>query len=360
MYGTASQATSASQATVAISAPNYIPLAGSTGIVGNLSPVTTDAFNLGSETSAWHNAWINNVSASSVTATRFVGPLVGTASQAASATSALTASRVEAVAGYVTNLTSSIISASQVRAVGFTGSLYGTASQATSASQATTAISAPNYIPLAGSTGIVGNLVPLTTNAFSIGSNSFRWNSAWMTNITASNVTATKFTGTLVGTASQATLATTASRVEAVAGYVTNLTSSIISASSYVSASSLSVAGNIYAGGDVIAYYASDRALKEQIEPLVEVDRVLSELRPVQFTWNSVAENLSEGSKKGKARGFIADEYVKVLPNTDRKIWEDYTAIDYMQVIPYLVAGYQAQKQELHDLKLKLEKDSNQ
>lgn len=110
---------------------------------------------------------------------------------------------------------------------------------------------------------------------------------------------------------------------------------------------------NIYAKGDVIAAWASDRRLKKNVEPISspDADRVLEALKPVEFEWNEKAEELSEGYRTGKARGFLADEFLEVLPNAGRKIWKDYDAIEYNQVIPYLVAGYQSLKKEVEDLK---------
>lgn len=110
---------------------------------------------------------------------------------------------------------------------------------------------------------------------------------------------------------------------------------------------------NIYAKGDVIAAWASDRRLKKNIEPIssLDADEVLEALKPVEFEWNEKAEELSEGHKTGKARGFLADEFLEVLPNAGRKIWHDYDAIEYNQVIPYLVAGYQSLKKEVEELK---------
>ena len=73
------------------------------------------------------------------------------------------------------------------------------------------------------------------------------------------------------------------------------------------------------------------------------VCRNLSVLNPVVFQWNQNAELLSEGGLKGVSRGFIADEFLDLLPNAGRKMWGNYDAICYEQVIPYLVAGWQQQ-----------------
>ena len=114
--------------------------------------------------------------------------------------------------------------------------------------------------------------------------------------------------------------------------------------SSYLNiSSSLKVSGNIVATGNVTSGTASDRRLKKDIRDitLADAEAVLARLHPVQFEWNDDAARL--GRLFGVSRGFLADEYLKLLPNAGRKIWGDYDAIEYEQTIPYLVAGWQQQ-----------------
>lgn len=107
--------------------------------------------------------------------------------------------------------------------------------------------------------------------------------------------------------------------------------------------SNIVVDGNITATGNIIAGSASDRRLKRDIKAMDinAASGVLEALRPVQFTWNEKAREL--GGFSGDSRGFLADEYNDIIPNATRKIWGEYDAIDYIQTIPYLVAGWQAQ-----------------
>ena len=107
--------------------------------------------------------------------------------------------------------------------------------------------------------------------------------------------------------------------------------------------SNLAVSGNITATGAITAGSASDRRLKDDIKTinLVEAADLLSALNPVTFRWNEKAGEL--GQLHGISRGFIADEFLSRVPNAGRKIWGDYDAIDYNQIIPYLVAGWQQQ-----------------
>lgn len=120
--------------------------------------------------------------------------------------------------------------------------------------------------------------------------------------------------------------------------------------------SSLAVDGNITATGNIVAGTASDRRLKDHIKTMAADTAigVLKALRPVTFEWNEVAGEL--GGFSGDSRGFVADEYNRIIPNATRKIWGTYDAIDYQQAIPYLVAGWQAQQQRIEALTDEIER----
>lgn len=121
--------------------------------------------------------------------------------------------------------------------------------------------------------------------------------------------------------------------------------------------SSVSITGNIIATGYIDAGYgASDRRLKKDIKTMdfAAAAHVLAALRPVTFAWNEKASEL--GPFSGDSRGFIADEYNCIIGNATRKMWGEYDAIDYHQVIPYLVAGWQLQQQRIEALAGEIEK----
>lgn len=109
--------------------------------------------------------------------------------------------------------------------------------------------------------------------------------------------------------------------------------------------------GNIVATGEVSAGNASDRRLKKDISTLSEgeTEHVLSALNPVSFVWNAKAEELSNGRKRGIAYSFVADEFLSLLPNAGRKMWDDYDAIYTEQVVPYVVKGWQMHERRLSD-----------
>lgn len=113
----------------------------------------------------------------------------------------------------------------------------------------------------------------------------------------------------------------------------------------------LYVANNIVATGEVSAGNASDRRLKKDISTLSEREtkHVLSALNPVSFIWNAKAEELSNGRKRGIAYSFVADEFLSLLPNAGRKMWNEYDAIYTEQVVPYLTKGWQMHERRLSD-----------
>lgn len=116
--------------------------------------------------------------------------------------------------------------------------------------------------------------------------------------------------------------------------------------------SSVYMSGNLVTTGNQTSGNASDRRLKDDIRDikLDEAEEMLAALHPVTFRWNEKAGELSDGQLTGVSRGFIADELLAQMPGAGRKIWGEYEAIYYEQVIPYLVAGWQKQNLQIRIL----------
>lgn len=126
--------------------------------------------------------------------------------------------------------------------------------------------------------------------------------------------------------------------------------------------SSILVTGNIKATGTIEPQSPSDRRLKDNIKTInigLAAD-IISRLRPVEYDWNDKAASL--GQLSGHSSGFLADEYLTLIPGAGRKIWGDYDAIDYDRVIPYLVAAWQEQNLKIRILSSTLDnlKDDNE
>lgn len=103
----------------------------------------------------------------------------------------------------------------------------------------------------------------------------------------------------------------------------------------------IDASGSIRAGGDVIAYYSSDKNLKNNIKGLSENNSIRS-INSYEFEWNEKSD------REGKSYGFIAQEVKEVLPNVVKENSNGYLAIDYIQFIPLLL-------QEIKDLNKRVE-----
>lgn len=115
------------------------------------------------------------------------------------------------------------------------------------------------------------------------------------------------------------------------------------------------ITGNLEVDGSVNGTSVSDRRLKSNITSISDADEILSNLNPVQFDWNELAQKKSNGGLTGHSRGFLADEFLEVISQNNKKAWKEYNTIDSLEVIPYLVAGYQLQKQEIAALRQEIE-----
>ena len=338
-----------------------IPTMSSIG--GNIVPSTGSIYSLGSSTVPWKNAYINNIT----------GSLLGTASYAKEAKQASSAG----TAAYATSAGQS--SYVQTPSQSYVGDKTG--------STGTLEIRSVGPISLrpssSSTTGSVvecsASIVPYGSEAWTLGNKDNYWREVYadsfilsegpeaniylnsddiLTVYSTSKILVWSDDDILIdGTSlcpsgsSSVTLGNSSSYWNA--GYFKNIyTSENISASGDISAK------NIYASGDVVAAYTSDRRLKDNIKAIKaeEADSVLQALNPVSFEWNKTEEKLTDGHRKGIARSFIADEFLQVLPNAGQKIYNgEYDAIYIEQVIPYLVAGYKKQQQEINELRKEIE-----
>jgi len=113
-------------------------------------------------------------------------------------------------------------------------------------------------------------------------------------------------------------------------------------------AEALHVTGNIIATGEVTAYYSSDERLKYNINNFSALD-IVSKLNPVTFRWNDTARRLNSTKDDRVNFGFIAQEVNEILPNLIHDIYDEYNAINYIQIIPILC-------QAIKELQLKIGK----
>ena len=96
----------------------------------------------------------------------------------------------------------------------------------------------------------------------------------------------------------------------------------------------------IRAEGDVIAFYSSDKNLKNNIKEL-DTNNIIDCINSYEFEWNDKAE------RKGKGLGFLAQEVKEVLPHAVKENSNGYLGVDYIQFIPVLL-------KEIKDLKARV------
>lgn len=112
------------------------------------------------------------------------------------------------------------------------------------------------------------------------------------------------------------------------------------------------VKGNLLATGEITAYSASDRRLKTDIQQLSSSLDIINKLNPVSYRWNDVAKSLNPNKNDGEDYGLIAQELEKVLPNLVHNVYDKYKSIDYVKLVPFLVASIK----ELHNKNIELER----
>ena len=99
---------------------------------------------------------------------------------------------------------------------------------------------------------------------------------------------------------------------------------------------------------DVIAYYSSDKRLKDNIvrieNPLEKVDKIGG----YTFDWNDKQETYT-----GKDVGVIAQEIQEVLPELVTERDNGYLAVKYEKIVPLLIESIKELKQEVDDIKQK-------
>ena len=123
----------------------------------------------------------------------------------------------------------------------------------------------------------------------------------------------------------------------------------------------LEVAGSGNFTGELTA--ASDRKLKKSIKPIEDANEIIKKLNPVEYYYRS--EEYSDlNLSKTKRWGLIAQEVEEILPELvstkQRGIctngeWEDYKAINYIDLIPILIEAFQKNQEEITSLKEQLE-----
>lgn len=110
----------------------------------------------------------------------------------------------------------------------------------------------------------------------------------------------------------------------------------------------ISCSGTITATGSITGgafYQSSDKALKENIEPIEaeKACKIISQINPVTFNWKK------DGSK---GQGVIAQELEEILPEAVKEY--EHKTVDYIALIPYMIKMIQTQQETIQSQQLEI------
>ena len=106
--------------------------------------------------------------------------------------------------------------------------------------------------------------------------------------------------------------------------------------------------GTIQASNDIVAFYSSDKRLKENISPLSDSLEKISKIRGVEFDWK---KNEEIHPNEGHDVGVIAQEIEEVLPEVVTTRDSGYKAVKYEKIVPLLIEAIKELKAEIDELK---------
>ena len=113
--------------------------------------------------------------------------------------------------------------------------------------------------------------------------------------------------------------------------------------------------GLIRATNDVIAFYSSDRRLKENIVNIPNALDKVSMLNGVTYNWKKFDENKNQEihANEGTDVGVIAQEIEAVFPDIVQTRENGYKAVKYDRLVAVLIEAVKELKAEINELKKK-------
>jgi hypothetical protein len=111
----------------------------------------------------------------------------------------------------------------------------------------------------------------------------------------------------------------------------------------------LKIQGDVAASGDIVAYYTSDKRLKDNIQPIQNALNKVNELGGYTFDWN---EELQK-ARKGHDIGVIAQEVQSVLPEVVVERDNGYLGVDYQKLVPVLIEAIKELSAKVKELENK-------
>ena len=111
-----------------------------------------------------------------------------------------------------------------------------------------------------------------------------------------------------------------------------------------------STGDSIRTAGDIVAYYSSDRRLKDNI---IKINSALDKVNAIggyTFEWNEVSHK--ETGKKDV--GVVAQEVEEIFPEIVQTRSNGYKAVNYEKLVPLLIEAVKDQQTQLDELKEKV------
>ena len=120
-----------------------------------------------------------------------------------------------------------------------------------------------------------------------------------------------------------------------------------------ISGSSVSSSGDILADGDVVAFNSSDMRLKNNLQVIEGALDKIDGINGYEFDWND--KSPSWARERGHDVGVVAQEVQKIHPEIVEERKNGYLGVDYKRLVPLLIQSVKELKQEVEDLKKKVE-----
>jgi len=116
----------------------------------------------------------------------------------------------------------------------------------------------------------------------------------------------------------------------------------------------ISASGNISGSegrfsGDVIAFYSSDKRLKDNIIQISNPIEKIKSIGGYEFDWND-----NQSTYKGHDIGVIAQEIEDIMPELVTTRDTGYKAVKYEKIIALLIEGIKEQQKQIDEIKNKL------
>jgi len=109
--------------------------------------------------------------------------------------------------------------------------------------------------------------------------------------------------------------------------------------------------GNFFANGEVTAYTTSDFRLKTAIQKLQNPFELIRNVDIYSFYWNEIAKELNVNKSDKIQYGTVAQQLANVRPEWVHGMYGDkYKGVDYVQMIPVLLACIQEQQKQIEQL----------